>query len=188
MNFDLNNVLQYMGDLPRGRSAVNTDLIFKPAIANQDLCDELYCQIMKQLTENRVLISEDRGWELLWLATGIVLPNPALLKELNDFLKSRTNPMVAECLQRVRKTERAGPRQHPPYIIEVEAVRCRTLQIYHKIYFPDDTDEAFEIESSTKAKQLCNLIANRLELKSSDGFSLFVRILEKVILFIQKLY
>lgn len=168
-----------MGDLPRGRSAINTDNIFKPAIQNEDLCDELYCQILKQLTENRVLISEERGWELLWLATGVLIPSTALLKELNEFLRTRNNPLASECLQRIRKTVRNGNREHPPYIIEVEAVRCRTMQIYHKIYFPDDTDEAFEIESSTKAKHLCALISQRLELKSSEGFSLFVRILDK---------
>lgn len=171
---------QYMGDLPRKRSDNNTDLIFKPATTNEGLRDELYCQIMKQLSENKILISEERGWELLWLATGVLIPSPVLLKELNEFLKTRTNPLASECLQRIRKTVRNGPREHPPYIIEVEAVRCRTMQIYHRIYFPDDTDEAFEIESSTKAKHLCATIAQRLELKSADGFSLFVRILNKV--------
>lgn len=176
-----------MGDLPKGKTQINTDLIFKPAINNELIRDEIYCQIMKQLTENRIQISEERGWELMWLATGVMLPSTGLLKELLDFLKTRTNPLAVESLQRVQKTMRNGVRQHPPYIIEVEAIRYRTMQIYHKIYFPDDTDEAFEIESSTKAKHLCESIANRLELKSSDGFSLFVKILDKVNFNIKKI-
>lgn len=48
-----------------------------------------------------------------------------------------------------------------------------------QIYFPDDTDEAFEIESSTKAKDLCEIISSRLDIKSNEGFSLFVKILDK---------
>jgi len=41
--------------------------------------------------------------------------------------------------------------------------------------------QAFEVESSTKAKDFCLNIANRLRLKSADGFSLFVKIADKVI-------
>lgn len=56
-----------------------------------------------------------------------------------------------------------------------------TTQIYHKVYFPDDTSEAFEVDSSTRAKDFCRNIAERLKLQSSEGFSLFVKILDKVI-------
>ena len=41
--------------------------------------------------------------------------------------------------------------------------------------------QAFEVESSTKAKDFCLSIANRLRLKNADGFSLFVKIADKVI-------
>lgn len=40
--------------------------------------------------------------------------------------------------------------------------------------------QAFEVESSTKAKDFCQNIAARLLLKSSEGFSLFVKIADKV--------
>lgn len=42
------------------------------------------------------------------------------------------------------------------------------------------TPQAFEVESSTKAKDFCQNIAARLLLKSSEGFSLFVKIADKV--------
>ena len=37
------------------------------------------------------------------------------------------------------------------------------------------------MESSTRAKDFCQSVANRLRLKSSEGFSLFVKISDKVI-------
>lgn len=167
-------ILKFMGDLPRGKDDVDTDRIFGPAMRDNILCDEVYCQIMKQLTENRSFTSEERGWELMYLAVGVMAPSALLLKELLEFLKTRTHPLAEISLNRLQKSLKNSRRQYPPYAIEVDAIRYRSLQIYHKIYFPDDTDEAFEIESSTKAKDLVNSIVKRLNVQSTMGFSLFV--------------
>ena len=39
--------------------------------------------------------------------------------------------------------------------------------------------QAFEVESSTRAKDFCQNISNKLRLKSHEGFSLFVKIADK---------
>lgn len=54
------------------------------------------------------------------------------------------------------------------------------MEIYHKVYFPDDTDEAFEVDSTTRAIDICRAIGSRLDMKSTDGFSLFVSLSDKV--------
>lgn len=175
-------IMKYMGDLPQARNfLLNTDEVFMPALENEALRDELFCQIMKQLSENNIQSSEERGWDLMWLACGLMIPSQALLKELQEFLKTRPHPVAKDSLQRIQKTMRSGNRKFPPYIVEVESIRQRTIQIYHKIYFPDDTDEAFQIESSMKAKDLIALIVKSFKMKSGEGFSLFVKISDKVI-------
>ncbi|PWA22373.1 hypothetical protein CCH79_00018210 [Gambusia affinis] len=176
---------KYMGDYPSKRTrSVNelTDQIFEGALKAEPLKDEIFCQIIKQLTDNHVKYSEEKGWELLWLCTGLFPPSNVLLPHIQRFLQSkRHHPLSGDCMQRLHKALRNGSRKYPPHLVEVEAIQHKTTQIFHKVYFPDDTDEAFEVESSTKAKDFCQNISTRLLLKSSEGFSLFVKISEKVI-------
>ncbi|KAM9853201.1 myosin VIIAa isoform 2-T2 [Aulostomus maculatus] len=182
---DILHPAHYMGDYPSKRTrSVNelTDQIFEGALKAEPLKDEIFCQIIKQLTDNHVKYSEEKGWELLWLCTGLFPPSNVLLPHIQRFLQSKKHhPLSGDCMQRLHKALRNGSRKYPPHLVEVEAIQHKTTQIFHKVYFPDDTDEAFEVESSTKAKDFCQNISTRLLLKSPEGFSLFVKISDKVI-------
>ena len=52
-------------------------------------------------------VSEEHGWELMWLMTGCFAPSTNLLKEVTLFFRSRSvNVLSLDCLGRLQKTLR----------------------------------------------------------------------------------
>ncbi|XP_028300925.1 unconventional myosin-VIIa [Gouania willdenowi] len=177
-------ILKYMGDYPTKQmqsSLELTDQIFGPATQNEALRDEIYCHIMKQMTNNDYRFSVEQGWQLLWLCCGLFPPTQALLKHAQKFLETRRRETLAfHCLQRLQSSLRLEPRKLPPHQVEVNAIQQNSTQIFHKIHFPNDTDEIFQVASSTRIRDLIQSITKKLNLTSADGFSIFVKTDDKV--------
>ncbi|NWU97400.1 MYO7A protein, partial [Upupa epops] len=178
-------IMKFMGDYPskQAHSSVEvTDQIFVAAIQEEVLRDEIYCQIMKQLTENRNRYSVAKGWQLLWLCTGLFPPSKPLLKHAQKFIETRRREALApECSRRIQTVMRNGCRKWAPHPVEVEAIVRSTTRISHTIHFPNETQQAFDVGTNTKIRALCQNIASKLQLSSWEGFSLFVKIADKVI-------
>ncbi|XP_064186818.1 unconventional myosin-VIIa [Anguilla rostrata] len=176
-------ILKYMGDYPTKQvqsSLELTDQIFGPATQKEALRDEVYCQIMKQMTSNNNRFSLEQGWQLLWLCCGLFPPSQALLKHAKRFLETRRRePLASDCLQRLQAAVRMDPRKLPPHQVEVDAIQQSSTQIFHKVHFPNDTDEIFEVGTSTRNRDLIQTIAEKLSLASADGFSIFVKTPDK---------
>ncbi|KAM9385653.1 unconventional myosin-VIIb [Pholidichthys leucotaenia] len=178
-------ILKYMGDYPtkQMQSALElTDVIFGSATQNEPLRDEIYCQIMKQMTTNSNRLSIEQGWQLLWLCCGLFPPSQPLLKHTQKFLETRRRePLASDCLQRLQSSLRMESRKFPPHQVEVDAIQMNSIQIFHKIHFPNDTDEGFEVATNTRIKDLIQMISKKLNLASADGFSIFVKTQDKVL-------
>ncbi|KAK9973280.1 hypothetical protein ABG768_024020 [Culter alburnus] len=178
-------ILKYMGDYPTRQiqSPLElTDQIFGPPTGNEELRDEIYCQIMKQMTSNNNRYSVEQGWQLLWLCCGLFPPSNSLLKHAQRFIETRKRETLAtDCLQRLQAARRMEPRKLPPHQVEVEAIQQNSTKIFHKIHFPNDTQEVFEVATNTKIKDLVQTITAKLMLSSADGFSIFVKTPDKVL-------
>uniref|UniRef100_A0A3Q3K2W2 Uncharacterized protein n=1 Tax=Monopterus albus TaxID=43700 RepID=A0A3Q3K2W2_MONAL len=176
-------ILKYMGDYPTKQMQNPlelTDQIFGPATQHEALRDEIYCQIMKQMTSNNNF-SMEQGWQLLWLCCGLFPPSQSLLRHSQRFLESRRKEHLAsDCLQRLQSSL-MEPRKLPPHQVEVDAIQQNSTQIFHKIHFPNDTEEIFEVATSTRIRDLILNVTNKLHLTSADGFSIFVKTGDKVL-------
>ncbi|TMS09553.1 hypothetical protein E3U43_002212 [Larimichthys crocea] len=172
-------ILKYMGDYPikHARSPIDlTGQIFGPATQHEALQDEIYCQIMRQMTSNNNRLSMERGWQLMWLCSGLFPPSPHLMKHALRFLESRPRDLLAaDCLQRLQEMRSKEPRKFPPHSVEVDAIQQNSTQIFHKVHFPNDTDDIYEVKSTTTIKEMCTNIAFHLKLSSDNGYGLYLK-------------
>ncbi|TNM98025.1 hypothetical protein fugu_014271 [Takifugu bimaculatus] len=176
-------ILRYMGDYPHhARNPIElTDQIFGPATQHDALKDEIYCQIMRQMTGNSNRSSMERGWQLMWLCTGLFPPSPALRSHARRFLESRArDQLAADCLQRLQEMLSKEPRRFPPDPVELEAIQQNSTRILHKVHFPNETNEIFEVTSTTTIRELCDSVASQLKLSSVNGYGLYLKTRKKV--------
>uniref|UniRef100_A0A3Q1CJU4 Myosin VIIBb n=1 Tax=Amphiprion ocellaris TaxID=80972 RepID=A0A3Q1CJU4_AMPOC len=150
---DLNHMAcSYMGDYPikQMRSPMElTDLIFGPATQHKELQDEIYCQIMKQMTSNNNRLSMERGWQLLWMCTGLFPPSDNLMGHAQRFVESRRRDLLAAgCLQRLLEIHSKEPRKLPPHLAEVEAIQQNVMNIFHKVHFPNEKSDMMSLEEN----------------------------------------
>ncbi|CAF97644.1 unnamed protein product, partial [Tetraodon nigroviridis] len=175
---------RYMGDYPVKNARPPTELtdqIFGPATQHNALKDEIYCQIMRQMTGNSYRLSVERGWQLMWLCTGLFSPSPVLLSHARRFLESRaTNQLAGDCLQRLREMTSKEPRRFPPDLAELEAIQQNSTRVFHKVHFPNETNQTFEVTSTTTIRELCCSIASQLKLSSADGYGLYLKTRKKM--------
>ncbi|XP_074524694.1 unconventional myosin-VIIb [Halichoeres trimaculatus] len=176
-------ILKYMGDYPtkQMQSPLElTDQIFGPATQHEVLRDEIYCQIMKQMTSNNNRFSIEQGWQLMWLCCGLFPPSQSLLRPTQRFLDTRRRePLASDCVQRLQNSLRLDPRKLPPHQVEVDAIQQNSTQIFHKVHFPNDTEAIFEVSTSTRIRDLIQSISKKLGLSTADGFSIFVKTQDK---------
>lgn len=77
------DLLRCMGDKPCAFTGNKQDPILKRLIISRRICDEVYVQVMKQLTDNPSTDSTARGWDLLKKMVQEALPSA----EVNEFLR-----------------------------------------------------------------------------------------------------
>ncbi|KAF5388857.1 hypothetical protein D9757_005647 [Collybiopsis confluens] len=96
-------------------------------VTHGELRDEIYCQVMKQLTKNPNAENVFKGWQLLCVLLVTFPPSKDFETYLRAFMQShgshtegRLDVMAKFCLRRLDIISRKGPRGKPPSISEIE--------------------------------------------------------------------
>ncbi|KAM7410516.1 hypothetical protein PAMA_001789 [Pampus argenteus] len=149
------------------------------AIVRRDLRDEIYCQICKQLQDNNNRNSYFRGWILLSLCLGIFTPSDRFIRYLQSFIRSAPGGYASYCAERLRRTISNGVRGEPPAWIELQATKTKKPMIV-SVSMMDGHSVNLPVDSASTSKEICQVLSNKVKLKDTFGFSLYVALYEKV--------
>ncbi|KAK0137915.1 Unconventional myosin-VIIa [Merluccius polli] len=137
------------------------------AIVRQDLRDEIYCQICKQLEGNTNRNSYHRGWILLSLCLGIFPPSEKLMKYLQSFIRSGPGGYGPYCAERLKRTVLNGATKTKKRMtVSLTLMDGRTISL--------------PVDSASTSGEVCQMLSQKIQLKDTFGFSLYVALYEKV--------
>ncbi|CAB4070030.1 unnamed protein product [Lepeophtheirus salmonis] len=162
---------------------VNTILMYCHKL--ESIRDEVYCQIMKQTTNNKSMSKDScqKGWRLFTIIAAYFSCSEILRPYLFKYLESAAydkrrayHGTALVCLQNLRKTFKYGGRKNIPSIEEITAIvagRSSKRQIYR---LPGGTERIINTKSTTVVAdvidELCNFIGVK-ENNEKEEFSLY---------------
>jgi len=101
--------------------------IIKPGIYDPEMRDEIYLQLMKQMTDNPAKLSRAKGVILLALVCGCFNPSDALLPIVKTFIDDGPPGFRAYLLNLITRTGANGARTEPPCMLEFLAAKRKQI-------------------------------------------------------------
>uniref|UniRef100_A0A8C9L1Z9 MyTH4 domain-containing protein n=1 Tax=Pavo cristatus TaxID=9049 RepID=A0A8C9L1Z9_PAVCR len=120
-------LMRFMGDQPKLKNQDDAQCVYEilQVCDLENLHDEVYCQVIKQVTLNPNQESVLRGWLLLNLLTGFFLPSNILMPYATKFLQQASSDpsnIAKICQSNLRKNVMYGGRRHLPFPVEMKAL------------------------------------------------------------------
>lgn len=180
-------MIQNNEDLQQYQNWINTrstiidklHFIIGHGILREELRDEIFCQILKQLTNNQSSISFKKGWILLSLCLGCFGPSEKFELYLRQFIRNGPTLYAPYCEQKLDRTVKNGCRKQPPSYLELKASKTKE-RIKVSVILMNDKNIELEIDSASTSEEVCVAIAKSINLRDLLGFSLYITVANKV--------
>ncbi|PNF27704.1 hypothetical protein B7P43_G13752 [Cryptotermes secundus] len=182
-------VMRYMGDLSMAPDSTEVKCVYTILMhchKHEALRDEVYCQLMKQTTNNKSMKPDScqRGWRLFSIVAAYFVCSETLKPYLFKYLETSAydkrrayHGTATVCLQNLRKTFKYGGRKNVPSVEEITAIsagRNSKRQIYR---LPGGTERVVNTKSTTVVQdvieELCTVIGVTGGEMEMEEFSLY---------------
>ncbi|KFQ17292.1 Unconventional myosin-XV, partial [Merops nubicus] len=177
-------LMRFMGDQSKLKNQNEVECIYEIlqlCKEKESLHDEVYCQVIKQVTRNPNQESTLRGWLLLNLLTGYFLPSNLLMPYATKFLQlassdpSSTHHDTAKlCQSNLRKNFLYGGRRHLPFPVEIEALLKGRSARRLMVPMPGGVEYLTRIKTFTVAKELLQEICEQMGAGEQEEIQEFV--------------
>lgn len=178
-------ILRYMGDYPsKGRPDIEmVQMLLRCAMQSETLHDEIYCQLVKQVTNNKSKRPDGclRGWQLLLIVSGFVKPSSTFEPYLRHYMQDVASDSAREfhhhaaLIDRyLSKTIRYGGRKIMPSAAEVEAVNQGRHTKIQKIFFPGDSTKSIKVNAVTVIQDVLKDLCDLMAVTADDEFGIFI--------------
>lgn len=151
--------------------------IISHCIEREELRDELFVQLTRQSTKNPSRDEIVRCWMMLGLTTASFHPSKVFAKYFYSYLRKHLRKDAAIscyaqfCLDNLH-SPKAHVRRMPPSSLEINAVRTLSSLVC-RFYFLDGRTKAIDIHPCDTANDAMVCLANKIGLRSLDGWALY---------------
>ncbi|KAM6350625.1 unconventional myosin-XV [Alca torda] len=178
-------VMKFMGDHPlRGQTELDTICtILKLCGEHEVLRDEVYCQIIKQVTNNTSSKPDScqKGWRLLYILTAYYKCSEVLRPFLLAFLQDASGQpelpfqgIAKACEQNLRKTLQFGGRSLFPSSMELKAMVAGRSAKRQLFLLPGGIERHLKIKTCSVALDVIEELCSEMGLQHPEAFDEYI--------------
>ncbi|XP_033623314.1 myosin XVB, partial [Fukomys damarensis] len=174
-------LMQFMGDQSKPRGKDEMALLYEllKLCQEEELRDEMYCQVIKQVTGHPQPEHCARGWSLLSLFTGFFPPSTTLMPYVTKFLQDSgpSQELAQKSQQHLQSTAKYGGRQRLPLPGEMRAFLKGQAVRQLVIHLPGGVNYRTNLQTFTVAGEVLEEMCGKMGItdpQEIQEFALFL--------------